>query len=123
MPGKAESSFLLAETSRPDVGPTQPSIVWVPATKRSGRDVNHSRSSSAEVRNDWSYASLLLLHGFMACTRTVKCTEYRRFVCILIQLYFNQEILIVQCLILNIILHVASTDKWLLPAMAVDCNR
>lgn len=124
IPGRAENNCLLAKTSRPDAGPTQSSVVWVPATKRSGRDVNHSRSSSANVRNEWSYASLLHLHGFMACIGTAKCAEYRRFVYILILIYFNQYILVVQCLILNIIiLHVASTDKWLLPAMVVDCNR
>jgi hypothetical protein len=54
---------------RPALGPTQPPIQWVPVflprVKRLGREVNYSPSSSAEVKNGWSYASLALIciHG------------------------------------------------------------
>jgi hypothetical protein len=43
-------------TGSPVLGPTQPSIQWVPATlslelKRPGREADHSPPSSAEVKN------------------------------------------------------------------------
>jgi hypothetical protein len=54
--------FLSATASRPALGPIQPPIQLVPGivsprAKRSGREANHSPSSSAEVKNAWSYTS------------------------------------------------------------------
>jgi hypothetical protein len=53
--------FLFSTASRPTVGPTQPSIQWVPGAlspglKRQEREAHQSPPSSAEVRW-WSYTS------------------------------------------------------------------
>jgi hypothetical protein len=45
---------------RPVLGPTQPPIQWVPGVERSGREADHSPTTSAEVRNTWIYTSTLL---------------------------------------------------------------
>jgi hypothetical protein len=47
--------FLFTTASRTALGPTQPSIQWVPralslGVKRSGREADHSSPSSAEVK-------------------------------------------------------------------------
>jgi hypothetical protein len=62
--------FLFTTASRPALGPTRPSIQWVPGTlsfeiKRPGRKADHSPSPSAEVKNAWSYISTppILLRG------------------------------------------------------------
>ena len=44
--------FSFLQNSRPAVRPTQPPIEWVKGT---GRDINHSPPSSAEVKNERSY--------------------------------------------------------------------
>jgi hypothetical protein len=62
--------FLFTTTSRPALGPTQSPIQWVPGVlslrvKRPGREADQSPTSSAEVKNVWSYtsASPIRLHG------------------------------------------------------------
>jgi hypothetical protein len=50
------------QISRPVVGLTQPPIQWVTEAlsleeKWPGRESNHSPSSSADVKNPWSYTS------------------------------------------------------------------
>jgi hypothetical protein len=52
--------FLFTTAYRTALGPTQPPIQWVPAAfslgvKRPGREADHSASSSAEVKNAWTY--------------------------------------------------------------------
>jgi hypothetical protein len=54
--------FLLATGSRPALEPTQPPIQWVPGAlspgvKRPGREADHKRSCSAEIKNAWIYTS------------------------------------------------------------------
>jgi hypothetical protein len=49
-------------TFRPDLGPTQPPIQWIPGAlslgeKRPGHEADRSPPSSAEVKNTWSYTS------------------------------------------------------------------
>jgi hypothetical protein len=52
------SSFPLASTFRPALGPTQPPVKWVPGVlsrggkAQPGRDVDHSPQSRAEVKNE-----------------------------------------------------------------------
>jgi hypothetical protein len=62
--------FLFTTASRPALGSTQPPIPGVPgalslAVKQPGREADHSSASSAEVKNAWSYTSILpiRLHG------------------------------------------------------------
>jgi hypothetical protein len=73
----------IASASRPAVGPTQPSVQWVPRSfprggkARPGRDADHSPPSSAEVKNElklyllspqappWRVAGLLYLYLIM----------------------------------------------------------
>jgi hypothetical protein len=48
--------FLFSITSRPDLGPTQPPIQWVPGAvspgiKRLGLEVDHRPACSAELKN------------------------------------------------------------------------
>jgi hypothetical protein len=55
-------TFLFTTASRTALGPTQPPIQWVPGTlslgvKRLGREADHLRPSSVEVKNAWSYTS------------------------------------------------------------------
>jgi len=55
-------NFFFSTASRPALRPTQPPIQRVlgtltPGVKRSGRDVNYSHPSSAEVKNAWSCTS------------------------------------------------------------------
>ena len=51
--------FLVSETFRPPLGPTQPSTKWVPwlfpELKRPGLEVKHSLPYSVEDENEWSY--------------------------------------------------------------------
>jgi len=59
--------FLFATASRPALGPTRPPVHGVPEAlspgiKQPGREADHSRSSSAEIKNAWSYA-FSLFHG------------------------------------------------------------
>jgi hypothetical protein len=47
--------FLFTTTSRPALGPTQPSIQWAPdvlslGVKRSGREADHSPPSNVDVK-------------------------------------------------------------------------
>jgi len=54
--------FLHTIAFRPDLGPIQPPIQWVPGAlslrmKRPGREADHSPPSIVEVENAWSYTS------------------------------------------------------------------
>jgi len=49
-------TFLLSETSRPPLRPTQGFLS--PGVKRSGREAVHSLPPSAEVNNTWTYTSM-----------------------------------------------------------------
>jgi hypothetical protein len=54
--------ILFSNASRPALGPTQPSIQWVPGpvssgVKRPGLDADYLHPSSAVVKNAWRYTS------------------------------------------------------------------
>jgi hypothetical protein len=56
--------------SRPSLGPIKPPIPWVPGAlsprvKRQGREAYHSPPSSGEVRNAWSYTSIVHINWGM----------------------------------------------------------
>jgi hypothetical protein len=51
--------FLFVATSRHALGPTQPPIQWVLGVKRPGCEGDYSLPSSSEVKNAWSYTSIL----------------------------------------------------------------
>jgi hypothetical protein len=61
--GQGLGIFLLATASRPALGLTQPSVKLVPGVERPRREADHSRPSSAEVKNAWSYAYTYSWHG------------------------------------------------------------
>jgi hypothetical protein len=50
-------SRTISTSSRPDLGPTQPPIQWVPGVKLLGREANHSPPASVEVTQMWLYTS------------------------------------------------------------------
>jgi hypothetical protein len=55
-PGEVKN-FLFSRSSRPVLRSTQPPIQWVPGVKRTGREVDHSPPTSAEVKKMWLYTS------------------------------------------------------------------
>jgi hypothetical protein len=57
--------LLTTSVSRPALGLTQLPFQWVPRVRRPRREADHSPPSSAEVKNAWSYISILPLglHG------------------------------------------------------------
>jgi hypothetical protein len=65
---QGQAIFCSRKPFRPALGLKQPSVQWVPGTftavKRPGRVV-HSPPSNAEIKNEWSYTSVLVLrlHG------------------------------------------------------------
>jgi hypothetical protein len=80
--------------SRLALGPTQPSIQWVPGSfasgvRRTGREFDHSPPSGAEVKNEWSYTSapsirllvgknlLALYWSLSSTTITITTTTHR----------------------------------------------
>jgi hypothetical protein len=73
--------LLFSKTSKPALGPTQPSIPWVSRVKRTGHEVDCSFPSGGEVKNGWSYTSTTLtcLQGvgqgqLNLCISTNTCT-------------------------------------------------
>jgi hypothetical protein len=73
--------LLLCKVSTPAPGLGEPPLQWVPGAfscgKRPGREADHSSSSSAEAKNEWSYASAPSL-AFMACTGAWRLWDDKR---------------------------------------------
>jgi len=55
---KPHQRFLFFKVSVPSLGHTKPPIQRVPGVKRMERDAYRSTTSSAEVKNEWSYLYL-----------------------------------------------------------------
>ena len=62
---QVQDILLFSQTFRQTLAPTQRTGVLYEEVNRSGCDVGHSPSSSAEVKNGWSYTtySPICLHG------------------------------------------------------------
>jgi len=70
-PSRCEN-YLFLKISRLALEPTQPSAQWVlavlsPGVKQVGREADHPPSSSAEVKNEWSCTSTILVCLYGAC--------------------------------------------------------
>jgi hypothetical protein len=50
--GRGIGVSFFSTSSRPDLGPIQPPIQWVPGVKQPGREADHSPASNAEIKND-----------------------------------------------------------------------
>jgi hypothetical protein len=48
---------IYSKSSRPPLGPTQPHFQWVPGVHEPRREADHSHSSTAETKNEWSHTS------------------------------------------------------------------
>jgi hypothetical protein len=68
---EGQQVFFFFKTSKPALGTTQPPTEWTPGSfprvNVAGRVAYHSLQSSAEVKNEWSYASTPL-YTFMVWT-------------------------------------------------------
>jgi hypothetical protein len=51
-PGKVKNLHFTT-SSKSALGPTQPSIQWIPRVKRQGREADHSSPTSSEVKKTW----------------------------------------------------------------------
>jgi hypothetical protein len=65
---QGQDRFLYSAVSKPALGPSQPSVWWVPATlsleiKRSGREADHSPPSSSEVKNNGAIITIFIRHN------------------------------------------------------------
>jgi hypothetical protein len=59
-------NYLFLKISRLALEPAQPSVWWIlavlsPGVKRLGHEADHPPSSSAEIKNEWSYTSTFLV--------------------------------------------------------------
>ena len=73
------SSQNLQKPPKPAMGPTQSHVQWSTEVKRPGREADHSLSSSAEFKNEWSCTSASVLSDLVAAevqtflTKPVSC--------------------------------------------------
>jgi hypothetical protein len=50
-------NYFLSTFLRPVLGPTQPTVRWMPGVKRSERETDHSPKTSAELKKKWVHTS------------------------------------------------------------------
>jgi hypothetical protein len=55
---RAVREFFFTTMSKLALGPTQPLTQWTLGVKRPGHEIDHSSTSSAEVKNVWSYTAI-----------------------------------------------------------------
>jgi hypothetical protein len=58
IPGRAKRVFCAPEGSRLALGPTVPSIEWVPKIKQPDNEADHSSQYCAKIENDRRYPPL-----------------------------------------------------------------
>jgi hypothetical protein len=61
MQQRQQQIVLLPKPPKPALGPTLPPVQWSTEVKGPGREADHSPSSSAEVKNEWSFTSASVL--------------------------------------------------------------
>jgi hypothetical protein len=77
--GQWRVSSFFSTSSRPARKPTQPPVQWVvgavsPGVQKLWREADHSRPSSAEVKNAWSYTSTPLIMASYLVKHRDNCT-------------------------------------------------
>jgi hypothetical protein len=105
--------FFFTTASRPDLGPTQLPIQWVPRAlsrelKKLGREADHSPPSNAEFKNEWSYTPLPQYSFMVWCSVKAQGQLY---------LYLQVQVTFSVCSTFRAVVHNPRPLGHMLPAM------